>query len=123
MQSRQARGPIAQLVTPIAIGADSELKAMRYCVYIIFSEKLNKYYIGQTSLKVEERVKEHNSSFNGNSFTTRGIPWALFHVIECKSREQAIKIEAHIKRMKSTKFIYNLKKYPELCQKLLDRYY
>jgi len=35
---------------------------------------------------------------------------------------QARKIEAHIKRMKSRKFIENLKKYPEIQKRLIKLY-
>jgi len=35
---------------------------------------------------------------------------------------QARKIEAHIKRMKSRKFIENLKKYPEIQERLIKLY-
>jgi putative endonuclease len=36
--------------------------------------------------------------------------------------EQAHKIENHIKKMKSKKYIENLKKYPEISLRLLQKY-
>ena len=48
------------------------------------------------------------------SYTSKGIPWVLFLVLECTSREQARKVELHIKRMKSKQYIRNLKKYSEM---------
>jgi len=95
---------------------------MTYYVYILFSKKLNRYYTGSTNLPPEDRLKQHNEGFNDNGFTTKGIPWVLFLSLECKSREQARNVEFHIKRMKSRKYIENLKLYQELCQKLLNRY-
>jgi putative endonuclease len=47
-----------------------------FFVYILFSKKLNRYYIGTTD-NVEKRLSEHNSRLYVNSFTTRGIPWEL----------------------------------------------
>jgi putative endonuclease len=48
--------------------------------------------------------------------------WQLFVVIECKSVKQARNIEAHIKRMKSRKYIENLLTHPEMTERLLSRY-
>jgi len=36
--------------------------------------------------------------------------------------EQARKIEKQIKRMKSKKYIENLKKYPDIVKKLIEKY-
>jgi putative endonuclease len=77
-------------------------------VYILYSQKLDRYYIGNTDLAVEERLKQHNNQFNSGSFTTRGIPWVIFLTLPCHTRLQAIKVELHIKKMKSKKI------YPEL---------
>ena len=94
---------------------------MLFCVYILFSEKLNKHYIGTTD-DIERRVKEHNSKFYENNYTSSGIPWQMVFNISCQSSSQAYKIEKHIKAMHSKIFIQNLIKYPEMSQKLLDRY-
>jgi len=82
---------------------------------------LNQDYIGE-SVDIEERVKEHNSGFYKNAFTSKADDWRLFLKIECKDRTQARKIETHIKSMKSRKYINNLKDYPEIIDKLLQRY-
>jgi len=94
-----------------------------FYVYILLSEKSNKFYVGQTSLQPEERLAQHNSGHYDEKFTLSGIPWNLFYVIKCVSREQAIKIERHIKNMKSRKYIEDLKKFPEISEKLLVKYY
>jgi putative endonuclease len=57
---------------------------------------------------------------NGN--TRHKIPWRYFHVIETPNKSIAIKIEKHIKRMKSKSYIINLTKYPEMSEKLLKKY-
>lgn len=78
-----------------------------FFVYVLFSKKLNRYYIGTTD-NVEKRLFEHNSGLYVNSFTTRGIPWELSLSYTCESSEKAYKLEAFIKRMKSKKFIERL---------------
>ncbi len=47
-----------------------------YCVYVLFSNKLGKRYIGCTD-DLKTRFKEHN---NGKSnYTNRGKPWTLIY--------------------------------------------
>jgi len=91
-------------------------------VYILYSEKLDRFYIGQTALSPSERLQEHNNARNDGSFSTRGIPWSLFLAIACQSRDQARGLERHIKKMKSPAYIRNLKAYPEMRERLLRRY-
>jgi len=43
-------------------------------------------------------------------------------VTDCRSIEQAKKLEAHIKRMKSRKYIRDLKIYPEEITKLKGKH-
>jgi putative endonuclease len=94
---------------------------MLYHVYIIFSEKTNKYYIGTTD-DIERRIEEHNNIKYTDSFTSIGIPWKLAFNIICQSSSQAYKIEKHIKAMHSRIYIENLIKHPEMTVKLLDKY-
>ena len=42
--------------------------------YILFSEKLNKYYIG-ACIDMDRRLYEHN--IGHSKFTSTGIPWVL----------------------------------------------
>ena len=92
-----------------------------YYVYIIWSEKLSRFYIGTTD-QVLKRVEQHNAVVYGDAFTSKGIPWTLFLVIDCKSSTQAYAVEKHIKQMKSSIYIRNLKLYPEMIAKLLAKY-
>src|SRR5688572_11097688 len=85
-----------------------------YC-YIIYSAKLNKIYIGETS-DVSTRIQMHNSGFS--PFTSRANDWELYYLIPCDDKAIALKIEANIKSMKSRKYIENLTKYPEIVEKL-----
>ena len=95
--------------------------AMNYAVYILFSEKLNRFYVGTTD-NPERRIVEHNSGKYDDAFTKKGIPWLLFFVIDDLSSNQAYEIERHIKKMKSKKYIDNLKSYPEIIIKLKEQY-
>ncbi|HAN18156.1 MAG TPA: hypothetical protein DCQ24_05725 [Bacteroidales bacterium] len=45
---------------------------MKYYVYILFSESLQKFYIGQTQ-NLLDRIKRHNHGFE--NYTSKGIPW------------------------------------------------
>ncbi len=90
-------------------------------VYILYSEKLDKYYIGE-SHDVELRLNRHNTGYYSNKWAEKGKPWVLYLKMKCTSRSQALKVEKHIKSMKSKKYIQNLKKYEELRAKLLARF-
>ena len=91
--------------------------------YILFSKKLNRFYVGSTIEKAEDRLEKHLSKFyDGFHFTHSANDWSAFLSIQCKNINQARKIETHIKKMKSKKYIQNLKKYSELIEKLLNKY-
>jgi len=96
---------------------------MKSFCYILSSNQLDKFYIGYTTVSSEVRLDRHLSKHYGLSrFTHKANDWELFLEIECVSPEQARKVERHIKSMKSKTFIYNLKKYPELIDKILLRF-
>ena len=94
-----------------------------YYTYILYSKALDKFYIGATRLTPEERKTRHLRKYYGDSkFTAKSSDWVLFHEIECSSFTQALKIEKHIKSMKSKTYIKNLVLYQETTEKLLKRY-
>jgi putative endonuclease len=79
----------------------SRREYMHY-LYIIYSQKLDQYYSGQ-SHDVDQRVKKHNA---GKSRAThRGVPWELKRVFEFPTKRQAIQAENWIKKMKSRRVI------------------
>jgi putative endonuclease len=47
-----------------------------YFIYIIYSKKLDRYYVGTTD-DIEKRLGEHNSGFYSDAFTVKGAPWEL----------------------------------------------
>jgi len=96
---------------------------MKSFVYILFSKSLNRFYIGVTTLRIEERIQNHIDKKYGNlNFTQKANDWQLFHFIECENFSQARNIELHIKKMKSKIYIQNLKKYPDIEKKLLKKF-
>jgi len=92
---------------------------MNFYCYILYSQSLNRHYIGYTS-DIEERIILHNTGyFGGRTYTRKTSDWELFLLIPCETITQAILVESKIKRMKSRKYIENLKKYPEMVEKIL----
>jgi putative endonuclease len=81
--------------------------AMFY-VYILYSQKSDRYYIGHTT-DVYKRLEEHNNPRVTTKYTSKHLPWdlVLFFKIS-ESRGEAILVERFIKKQKSTEFIRRL---------------
>ena len=62
------------------------------------------------------------NSYTGNHYTEGAEDWVLFVKIPVKNSKQGLQIEKHIKRMKSKVYIQNLKRYPEIIEKLKIKY-
>ena len=73
--------------------------------YILYSAKLNKYYIGSCA-NIEKRLYEHN--IGHSKFTSTGIPWEIVHSEEYPTLIEARQREIKIKKMKSRKYIEDL---------------
>ncbi len=94
---------------------------MPACCYILYSPMLNKYYIGATQSEISSRISKHNYHLYGNHrYTATTEDWELFLSIEVEEYSHAIRIERKIKSMKSKVYIQNLKKYPEMLEKLVE---
>ncbi len=75
---------------------------MQYFVYIIYSTRINKYYIGYSS-NIQQRLSFHN---DGKSrYTKSGTPWELKHIEGFQTKTEAIQREKKLKAMKSRKYI------------------
>jgi len=90
-------------------------------VYILFSKKLDRFYTGSCN-DLSYRIDQHVNKEFSKSFTAKTDDWELFFFIDHLQYAQARSIEEHIKKMKSKIFIQNLKKHPEILQKLLLKY-
>ena len=77
-----------------------------YWVYILYSTKIDKYYIGSTS-NLNNRLEFHNSEYN-KIWSKRGKPWEMVFSHKFATSTEAIKTEKFIKRQKSRTFISKL---------------
>ena len=90
-------------------------------VYILFSVKLDRFYIGCCK-DLEYRIEQHVNKEYHKSFTAKADDWVLFFNVDDLDYHQARLIENHIKKMRSTKYIENLKRYPEIFDRLKEKY-
>lgn len=90
---------------------------------IIYSQKINRFYVGVIQNDLNTRIQKHNEhSYGNHRFTAKANDWKLFLFMECDFFKQAARIEKHIKNMKSSVYIQNMKKYPEMIEKLKEKY-
>ena len=71
-------------------------------VYIIYSEKIDRFYVGYTD-NLEWRLQRHNEGWG--KFTKRGVPWLIVYSEVFQSKPEAIRREREIKAKKSRKYI------------------
>ena len=90
--------------SPSQITKSKEVNASFFMpfTYILYSEKLNKHYIG-ACIDIERRLYEHN--IGHSSFTKTGMPWKIVYTEFCESLLEAKKRETQIKKMKSRRYI------------------
>ena len=69
-----------------------------YTVYILYSAKLDKYYIG-SSADIIGRLRRHNSHSKG--FTSTGRPWILAYSEEFAGKQEAVARERQLKMWKN----------------------
>jgi len=72
-------------------------------VYILYSSKIDKYYIGYSE-NPQKRVEFHNSKFN-KIWSKRGQPWVLMLTLKFDNKSEALRSEKFIKRKKSRAYI------------------
>ena len=77
---------------------------MFFC-YILYSHKLDKYYIGSTS-NLEGRLRRHLSNHNG--FTGKETDWVVKWKQRFESKKEALVMERRIKSWKSRVLIGKL---------------
>jgi putative endonuclease len=80
-----------------------------YFVYILFSEKAMRYYIGQTR-DLDGRIKRHNSGLEKSTAPYK--PWTLVLSITKDDRSKAVILERKLKNLNTEdlrKFIVKYK--------------
>ena len=92
-------------------------------VYILYSNSLDRFYTGFTVILPEERLERHIKKYYRGAWTRLATDWEFYWNLECENEKQAMKIERHIKRMKTKVYMQNLKHYPEIGLKLLEKYH
>ena len=76
-----------------------------FYTYIIYSETINKYYVGSCQ-DVQERLQDHLNS--RSKYTKQAKDWELKYFETYSSRSEAYQREMQIKKMKSRKYIESL---------------
>lgn len=76
---------------------------MSFYIYIIYSEKCDRYYAGHTD-SIPKRLEEHNIG-KGGKFASNCRPWNLVYSEQFSYRSDAMKREREIKSKKSRKYI------------------
>ena len=80
VRPRYASGQPGELKLKTAVRGLFLFNSM-YCVYILYSQKLSRFYIG-TSDNVYRKLDAHNAGLKKDAFTYRGIPWEFFIIID-----------------------------------------
>jgi putative endonuclease len=69
-----------------------------YSVYILFSEKINKYYIGYAS-NVQDRLSKHNNKSKG--FSNTGRPWTIVYTEVFDNKKDVMDRELQLNKWKN----------------------
>ena len=77
-----------------------------YKVYILYSIKFNKIYIGYTS-NLEQRLLSHNE-LGKKGWTIKFRPWTLIHQEEYQTKEEALLREKNLKSGQGREWIRKL---------------
>ena len=67
--------------------------------YILYSESLDKYYIGHTGENLDERLRKHLSNHSG--FTSKAKDWSILYFENFEEKSLAYQRELQIKSWKS----------------------
>jgi len=89
-------------------------------IYILHSETLDKFYIGETS-DVDFRLNLHLKKAFPKSFSKSANDWILKFSFECQNKNDALYIEKFIKRMKSKTFIFKIIDNPTILIDILNK--
>ncbi|WP_303315448.1 GIY-YIG nuclease family protein [Flavivirga abyssicola] len=75
---------------------------MEYIVYILYSQKRSRYYVGQTN-NINKRLERHNNGLVPS--TKGGSPWQLIKTLEVANRPEALRLENKIKKRGAKRFL------------------
>jgi len=75
---------------------------MDYVVYILYSQKRSRYYVGQTQ-NIKKRIEKHNKGLVKSTKT--GGPWEVITIIKVSNRSKAVLLEKRIKKRGAERFL------------------
>jgi putative endonuclease len=70
-----------------------------FATYIIYSDLIDRYYVGSTGVGVFKRLERHNAGWSRS--TKSGQPWVVKYIKSFDKKSEALKWENHIKRQKA----------------------
>ena len=79
---------------------------MDYFTYILYSKRIDKFYVGYTGLPLVERLNKHNTNHKG--YTGKTNDWEVIYFEIFTSKNEAYEREREIKSKKSRKYIEKL---------------
>jgi putative endonuclease len=79
---------------------------MPFKLYILYSDSIDKFYIGHTGDELSERLRKHNSNHKG--FTGIASDWKIVYTEDYSTKKDAFAREREIKKWKSKKLIEKL---------------
>ena len=78
-----------------------------FYVYVLYSEKFDKYYIGHTN-NLDARIIRHN---NGREeYTKKYVPWMLKLSIRKNTRAEAVQLEKKLKNLSRERILHFIDK-------------
>lgn len=89
-------------------------------LYILYSDKISRYYIGE-SPDIVNRLEQHNAHYFKKAFTKAADDWEIVVSMQLNSRKDAIYLEKFIKRMKSKTFIQKIVKDNDILLDILSK--
>ncbi|MFD0798818.1 GIY-YIG nuclease family protein [Maribacter chungangensis] len=89
-------------------------------LYILYSEKIDKYYIGE-SPDIVNRLEQHNSHYFEKAFTKAADDWEIIVSEKLNNKGDAVYLEKFIKRMKSKTFIQKIIKDNDILADILSK--
>jgi putative endonuclease len=77
-----------------------------FIVYILYSATLAKYYVGFTSMSLDERLSRHLCEHGG--FTSKAKDWKVVHFENYQEKSEAIKKDLYIKKRNIKKYLRDI---------------
>jgi putative endonuclease len=79
-----------------------------FYVYILYSTRFDKFYIGQTN-DLDNRLERHNAGTV--SSTKPFLPWKMIFYISKETRSEALILEKKLKNLTKARILDFIKKY------------